>query len=311
MANLNALHAGGWEEIELPDIVEQYPTMLTYEERRLLFWLARDVWEGWGAIVDAGAFVGGSTASLATGVRARTTPTTDGGPQPPMWTYDLFVAEGYELGYFERWPQIRAGDSFRPAFDELLGDLARETRVHEGDISAQRWSGGPIEILFLDVLKTTGINDAVLPQFMPSLVGGRSVLIQQDYVHGFLPWIHVTMELLADSVEHVADVAASRVYAVTRDIPAERLAAILPLDQRVPAEQQQALVEQAVAASAGDTRGMLLVVLANLLCDTQDRLTTAASLLTHVERHFSDVPSVMADMHATRAKLIDRGWAPT
>ncbi|MDO8184074.1 hypothetical protein Q5424_02750 [Conexibacter sp. JD483] len=308
MANLDALRAGGWERLELPPVVERYPTMLTLDERRLLHWLARDVWEGTGAIVDAGSFLGGSTVALATGVRARATPATTA-PAPPITTYDLFLVEQYSLdgGYFERWPQLGVDDSFRVAFDALMGDLARETEVHEGDVTAERWSRGPIEILFLDLLKLVEINDVVLPEFLPSLVAGRSVLIQQDYVHGMLPWIQVTMELLADSVEHVVDTGGSRVYAVTRAISAEQLAQLLPLDERVPQARQQQLMEGVVARYGGDRRGTMTLALANLLIH-HGELERGAALLDHVERHYADAPEVMVDVQPTRGELAKKGW---
>lgn len=306
MADLAKLRAGGWEQIALPERVERYPTMLTLEERRLLHWLARDVWEGWGAIVDAGSFVGGSTASFATGLRARGDAVTEDGPRPPMWTYDLFAAGEFEVrsGHLSPWPEIGVGDSFRPAFDDLLGDLADETRVHEGDIMAEEWDGGPIEILFLDVLKMREINDVVLMRLLPSLVAGRSVIVQQDYVHGMLPWIHVTMELLGDVVEHVEDVpwSGSRVYAVTDEITGERVAEILPLDERVPAAQQRRSMERAVGATWGPARGMLLLAQANLL-RCQGDVAAARALLEHVEAHFADVPNVMYDVTETRRVL--------
>ena len=307
MADLDLLRAGGWRDLALPPLLDAYPTMLAHDERRLLHWLARDVWEGWGAIVDAGSFLGGSTASFATGLRARSVPAADG-PRPPMWTYDRFEAEPYmvDAGYFTRWPQVRAGGSFRPAFDDLLGDLAAETRVFEGDIAAAGWDGGPIEVLFLDVLKDTALNDVVSRAFMPSLVAGRSVLIQQDYVHGMLPWIHVTMELLADAVEQVADVSASRVYAVTGEISRERLDEILPLEERVPRARQRELMEQAVARSSGHTRGSLLLAQANLL-RMHGELARAGELLERVERDFAGEPTVMFDIAATRTNLQHAG----
>lgn len=308
MARVATLSADVWRDLELPPMLENYPTMLAHDERRLLHWLARDVWEGWGAIVDAGCFLGGSTAAFATGLQARTEAPAAGGPQPPMWTYDRFEAEQYmvDAGYFERWPAIKAGDSFEPAFQDLLGGLAQETRVCAGDMTAAGWSGGPIEILFLDVLKDTTLNDAVLRDFLPSLVAGRSVLIQQDYVHGMLPWIHVTMELLADAVEHVVDVSASRVYAVTGEIDAERLASFLPLDERVPRERQQELMARAVARSSGHTRGSLLLAQANLL-RMHGELDRAADLLQQVEERYADEPAVMFDVAPTRACLEEAG----
>lgn len=307
MANLEALRAGGWERVELSETVQEYPTMLAHSERQLLHWLARDVWEGWGEIVDAGSFLGGSTVSFATGLRARETPPAGG--RPRVWTYDRFEAEQYmvDAGYFERWPEIEVGGSFRPAFDDLLGEMAGDTTVHAGDITAAGWSGEPIEILFLDVLKDSSLNDVVLRDFLPALVPGRSVLIQQDYVHGMLPWIHVTMELLADAVEELGDISCSRLYAVDGEITADRLAEFLPLDERVSKARQQQLMEQAVARSEGATRGSLLLAQTNLL-RMHGETDRAGALLKEVEADYADAPTVVFDIAPTRWALQASGW---
>jgi len=310
MADLHELRTGRWDQIVLPDQVEHYPTMLTHGERRLLHWLARDVWEGWGAIVDAGCFLGGSTAALASGIAAREQAPAPGGPTPPMWTYDLFLADEFAIrsGHLSRWPDIRVDESFRAAFDDLIGDLGALTRVREGDITAEQWDGGPIEILFLDVLKNPQINDAVLSRFLPSLVAGRSVIVQQDYVHGMLPWIHITMELLDDAVERIADEAGSRVYAVTGEITAERIAEILPLDEQVSRERQHELMERVVSDTWGDARGMLLLAQANLL-RAHGQLATAEAILAHVETRYRDAHSVSYDAAETRRVLERSGWS--
>jgi hypothetical protein len=281
--------------------------MLTLDERRLLHWMARDVWEGWGAIVDAGCFLGGSTASLATGVRAR--PGYEPGLRlgPPLSTYDRFVVEEYtvDAGYFDPWPDVGVSDSFRHIFDELLGDLATETTVHEGDITAARWTGAPIEILFLDVLKNWDVNDAVMREFLPSLVPARSVIVQQDYVHVWLPWIHITMELLQDAVEHIVDVASSRVYAVTSDITRERLDEILGLRQRFTVAEQERLLDAAIARTSGDTTGFLMLSKVNLLRH-QSQFSRAEGLLEQVEGSFGHIPDLAAEAHATRTLLSER-----
>jgi len=312
MADLDRLRARGWDDVVLSDQVDQYATMLTHDERRLLHWLARDVWEGWGAIVDAGCFLGGSTAGFASGLSSRTAPAAPGGPTPPMWTYDLFLADDFAVrsGHLSRWPELEVGDSFRHVFDELLGDLGRFTRVREGDITAEQWDGGQIEILFLDVLKAPEINDVVHARFLPSLVAGRSVLVQQDYVHGMLPWIHVTMELLDDAVEQIGDVAGSRVYAVTSEITEARLAEILPLNERVPAARQEELMAQAVDRASGDARGMLLLGQANLL-RAHGKLDEAAAIIARVESEHADAAAVMYDAAETRRVLELSGWKPS
>jgi hypothetical protein len=210
------------------------------------------------------------------------------------------------LPVFDSWPDIGVGDSFRPVFDELLGSLADETTVSEGDITAAGWSGGPIEILFLDVLKSWEVNDAVASAFLPSLVAGRSVIVQQDYIHGMLPWIHITMELLRDSVEQVADVPCSRVYAVTADITAETLAEILPLKRHVPPARQEQLMDAAIASTSGEATASLQLAKANLLRDQGD-LAGATRVLEYVELTFGDIPAVAADARETRAILAGSG----
>jgi hypothetical protein len=308
VADLDVLRRGGWIDVDLPDALAEYPTMLAYEERQLLYWLARDVWEGSGAIIDAGCFLGGSTASLASGLRARPGYSPAGRPGWPIATYDRFEVEGYtvDAGFFDSWPNIGTGDSFRPAFDESLGGLASETTVSEGDITTAGWSGEPIEILFLDVLKSWEVNDAVSGAFLPPLIAGRSVIVQQDYIHGMLPWIHITMELLGDSLEQVADVCCSRVYAVTGDITAGRLDEILPLRQCVSPARQEQLMDAAIAATSGNTTASLLLAKANLLRHHGD-LARATQVLERVEAMFGDAPAVVAEANETRAVLLSAG----
>jgi hypothetical protein len=110
------------------------------------------------------------------------------------------------------------------------------------------------------------------------------------------------MELLADSLEHVLDTGGSRVYAVTGEITAERLARILPLDACVSADRQEELMTQAVGESGGDTRGSLLLAHANLL-RKHGRLDAADAIVGHVEEHYADAHSVLFDIAPTRAEL--------
>jgi hypothetical protein len=303
VADLDLLRAGGWEDVLLTERVERYPSMLMFDERRLLHWLARDVWEGTGAIVDAGCFLGGSTAALASGVRARPRERRSS-PGPTIVTYDRFVIEQYTIdaGFFERWPELCEGDGFRQLFDQFLGPLAGEVVVREGDITAEAWDRGPIEILFLDVLKTWRINDHVLRTFLTHLVPGRSVIVHQDFVQGMFPWIPISMELLADVTEQVADVSPSRVFAVTGEITEERLDEILPLNKRVPPELQVELIDRVISAASGGESGQLLLAKANLL-RMRGATVGAAAVLEEVERMYEDHIPTRVDAQATRRAL--------
>lgn len=242
----------GWSEVELPDRVRDVATMLSLDERRLLYALGREAASGKGRIVDAGCFLGGSTVALACGL------VDGGGAEERIDVFDRFTVERYTVSWFHG---LQPGDSFLPDFQCNIAGLEPVCRVHPGDIKAARFEE-PIDVLFLDVLKTWTINDAVVPRAFGQLSTG-SVVVQQDYYSGSCPWIVVTMEHLRDHFEHVADVDSSAVFICTRPIPAERLARLRHCDF-VPSETV-ALFDRALDRRAGERHGLLLVTKAWLL----------------------------------------------
>ena len=99
-----------WRDVELPPDAAGIPTMLSKTERKLLYGLARDYAADDAAIVDAGCFLGGSTAALLAGIRDR----AEKWRGPPLESYDLFRVEGYTITkFFADDPSVRIGDSFR------------------------------------------------------------------------------------------------------------------------------------------------------------------------------------------------------
>src|SRR2546423_544695 len=117
----------------VPQDVYQVTSMLSWDERTLLYGLARDHRQGRDlAIVDAGCFVGGSTLSLASGL-------ADRGDATPgiIHTYDRLLLEGYSRdGYF---PDREVGDSLRPAFEANLARHRGLVTLHEGDVLGESW----------------------------------------------------------------------------------------------------------------------------------------------------------------------------
>lgn len=260
-ARVERLRTRPWAALRAPADVRLVPTMLSEQEQALLYWLARDHFRGQGRIVDGGCFLGGSTAALAAGMRDRRLPVHE----RPIVSYDLFRVEPYTIetfgGYF---PSSTVGSSFRAAFDRHLAQFGG-IEVREGDICAIGWSGEPIEILFLDIVKTAQVNDVVLAQFFPRLIPGHSVIVQQDYLWGWGPWIHITMERLADYVERLdAMWNGSVLYLLTAPIPAEllrvRVAELSP-------DTQLALMDRAVARWSGEQRAMVELARVMLLVD--------------------------------------------
>src|SRR3954452_12269147 len=85
-----------WRDVTLPPDAVGIPTMLSKTERKLLYGLAREYASGDAAIVDAGCFLGGSTAALLAGLRDRGAAWAG----PPLASYDLFRVEEYTLPKF-------------------------------------------------------------------------------------------------------------------------------------------------------------------------------------------------------------------
>jgi hypothetical protein len=277
-----------WRGVSLPPDAVGIPTMLSKTERKLLYTLAREYASGEGAIVDAGCFLGGSTAALLAGVRDR----PDELGTPAVVSYDLFTVEAYTLGkFFGGDPSLRPGDSFRPYYDANVSRFDVPHEVRAGDITELGWSGEEIDVLFLDVLKSWEINDAVLKEFFASLVPGRSVIVQQDYGWGGMPWIPITMELLRDSVVLVDWMEwGSHVFFLDGDVPTELIehgVAVFDPDTKLE------LLDRAVDRADGWVRGMLEISRAALLAE-RDGAAAATEELRSVEQRYREWGPVMS-----------------
>ena len=291
-----------WRDVALPPDAVGVPTMLSKMERRLLYSLARDYARDDAAIVDAGSFLGGSTVALLAGVRDRAQPWSG----PPVESYDLFQVDEYMVPkFFADDRSLRLGDSFRSRFDAHVARFEVPHVAHEGDITQIGWSGGPIDVLFLDVLKSWEINDAVLRDFFPALVPGRSVIVHQDYGWGDTPWIHIAVELMRDSLVLIDWMEwGSHVFFVERELPADVLqrgVGALDLDAKV------ALVDDAARRAEGWVLGMLEISRALLVAERDGPDAGLAELASIRERN-SQRGSVLACVEEVRRGLAELAW---
>lgn len=254
------------------------PTMLSKLERRLLYSLARDYASGDAAIVDAGCFLGGSSAALLAGMRDR----PGGWAGPPLASYDLFRADASMIPKFLD-ASTDIGESFRAHYDANVARFDVPHDVREGDITRIGWDGGPIDVLFLDVLKSPEINDAVLRDFFPSLVPGRSVIVHQDYGWGDLPWVPITVELMRDSLVLVDWMEwGSHVFFVERELPREVLEhGVVGLD----VDTKLQLIEQAAGRAEGWVQGMLEISRTFLIAERDGPDAALAELSAIRARH--------------------------
>jgi hypothetical protein len=140
-------------------------------------------------------------------------------------------------------------------------------------------------VLFLDLDKSWKINDAILRDFFPCLVPGRSVIVHQDYGWGGMPWIPITMELLADSVVLVDGMkAGSHVFYVERELPADVMRDGL---RGLGHDEQLRLMDRAIERGEGWTRGMLELSRAAVIAD-RDGPTAALQEVAGIDSRYSD-----------------------
>ncbi|MFD0981209.1 class I SAM-dependent methyltransferase [Tropicimonas aquimaris] len=169
------------------------PTMLGAEEQRLYFWLAAFWAEGTGEIVDLGCFAGGSTARLAEGLDVS-------GHDARVHAFDRFTA-GEDVKRSILYPQGITpfeGADILPLAQDLLAPWGDRIRFHRGEIDEMAWCGDPIELLIMDASKAADTMDRMAEAFLPHLVPGRSLLVQQDFLHWSQPWVPVQMERLSE-----------------------------------------------------------------------------------------------------------------
>lgn len=191
--------------------------MLSAWEIDYLYHLAQADYTGAGAIIDAGCFLGGSTVALAAGLAKN--------PHLPLirkrkliHSYDLFVTDEYASRVFL--PHLKIGASLLSIFRSNTWPYGFFVKAYPADIRQATWKD-PIEILFVDILKTPSTNDHFVRTFFSHLLPGIATIIQQDYFHEWLPWIHVTMEALSDHFKLTTVVPInSAIFSVSRAIPA-------------------------------------------------------------------------------------------
>jgi tetratricopeptide (TPR) repeat protein len=174
----------------LPQDVARVPGMLSDEEKRYLYWVARHAFEGWGAIVDLGPWVGCSSAALAAGLRDR-------GAETKVHSFDRFE---WNRGYMECHlaANLPEGADFMPIFLRQTAPVKAWIEPQKMDLMRGSWTGGPIEILFVDAAKSWELNNAILQAFGPHLVPGKSRVIQQDFRHFPTVWFPLVFDSRPD-----------------------------------------------------------------------------------------------------------------
>lgn len=294
------------ERALVPSEVLAVPSMLSYEERALLHWAAREGFEVEGAVVDAGSFLGGSTLALAHGV---TSSRRDAGRL--VHAFDRFEVDGeYARGYFDDDFPFAVGASTFDVFERYVAPVRERVVVHRGDLLDFTWYGEPISTLFIDIAKSFATNEHVVTQFFPS-VRVDALIIQQDLVHWGHPWCAMTMELLSDYVEFLGHVYyGSAVYRLTRLIPAD--AVPLGLLARLTADDALTLVDRC-AARVGEPQAANVALAGAAALASFGEFARARERLASVQCVYDDVsvPYISQGFDWVRVRIdrLERGTA--
>lgn len=159
--------------------VPPIPAMTTDAERECYYRLAKAA-AGKGEIIELGAWLGASTAYIASGIR-------DSGVDAVVHVYDKFkskqvhaakVAHFYDKAGLDPIPVGPA----RHAFEAYLGPLLARVEVHEGMIEKTVSSDGPIALLITDAPKRVPEISAVLTALHRHIVP-QTIMAWQDFGH--------------------------------------------------------------------------------------------------------------------------------
>lgn len=187
----------------LTELVINVPAMLSHTERRMLTWVIEHIYNGEGEILDLGAFLGGSALCMATGLSRNATAKRLG----RIHSYDRFHGD-YPVKWIKENTKLAVPDDgdYYPIYEKIIEPFKSSIIPYKGDLVGTQWkSKKPIEVLFLDVLKTPELTDSVVNAFFPFLIPGKSIVIAQDYLHNVQPFTVIAMEYYSDCFERAGD----------------------------------------------------------------------------------------------------------
>ncbi len=273
-----------WKNVPF-DYPRAVPTMLAEEEKRYLFWLGRDAWDGNGLVVEIGPWLGGSTVCLAAGMIA-----SRKHAHGRLHTVDNFLWRDFMAA---RAPlPLQNGESFLPYFQENVEPyhdlivahtraLPDDSFVRDAERDAKRFTedesvplfddlpgSEPISILFIDGAKSWRGMRHLLRVLAPRLQPGKSLLVCQDFKHWTTYWVPMMMARLEGLVEPVHDVRGGTTVAfrLLHPIPTTTLDTLEDSIVHVPVLDGLGLIDRAAGwlSKDGDTLGAANVSLAKV-----------------------------------------------
>jgi hypothetical protein len=266
------------------------PAMLHPSERQAISYYAAKAYRfcgGEGAFVDAGSFVGGSLVAAIEGVERAVLNLEGVGKR--FFAYDLFQTNQYMIDHYpDRFSGRNIDADFLDVFHDVVGDYGRLVHVYKGDIVTAPKVDGPIAFLFVDILWSWRTNAVAIEEWYPRLVAGKSLLVHQDFVYPFYPWLPITMEYYSEYFEFF-DYAeySTAIYRVKKPFPRIDGSLVEKLD----VDLQMSLLDRAANRFEGWARGSLRLSKALHLWQ-RDHRVEALELFREIEKEYAGAPLV-------------------
>jgi hypothetical protein len=204
-----------WDSMDFktPEAALKADGMSRAIERTMLSWLTGRFYRGEGEIVELGTFIGASSISLASGLSLN--PLPRGEKSKRIHAFDRFKG-AFEAKAIATRPHIKLDEDggFLSVYTNNVRPFAEFISVERCDLADAKWNGKPIEILYVDAMKSPNVSANIVRQFFPYLIPGRSVVIMQDYLFPSLPYSAVIMECLADFFNFAGDTGRENVLFV-------------------------------------------------------------------------------------------------
>lgn len=181
--------------------------MLWEDEAQLLHRTVKERFQFEGALIDLGSFTGSSAYYMAQALESIAK-----GRDAKIHSHDQFTimhGTGMGISFIEKnfGEKLSKGDSFRHIFDRNISPFKHLIETHECDFLKYKWTGGLVELLFIDIAKTQSLNSKVITEYFTHLEPERSIVFHQDFHWPALPWITVTMHLMNDFFDLFEDKA--------------------------------------------------------------------------------------------------------
>lgn len=171
---------------------------------------ARECFSGKGRMVDLGCWYGATTFSLARGLRRN-------------WrARNNRLIEGFDLFVWNKWmdpvadhikmPRVhKDGESFFQDAQKLLARYSNVVRLYQQDLMEYEPAPGPVELLFIDAMKSWPLAKKIVTGFFPLLIPGTSVVVQQDFIfhNPIAATSHLLMWQLRDHFEWLHQIPRS------------------------------------------------------------------------------------------------------